>query len=95
KGPGYVTAQDIILPPSVEIVDNTQHIAILREAIDLHIEFLVERKRGYCLKPPINFPKGAYWIDSPCMPVIQANHNVYSCGNQKKEFCAKILYTHQ
>ncbi|KAB2037448.1 hypothetical protein ES319_D03G075400v1 [Gossypium barbadense] len=25
KGPGYVTAQDIILPPSVEIVDNTQH----------------------------------------------------------------------
>ncbi|OIV92200.1 hypothetical protein TanjilG_31119 [Lupinus angustifolius] len=27
KGPGYVTAQDILLPPSVEIVDNTQHIA--------------------------------------------------------------------
>ena len=27
NGPGYVTAQDIILPPSVEIVDNTQHIA--------------------------------------------------------------------
>ncbi|PRQ35772.1 putative DNA-directed RNA polymerase [Rosa chinensis] len=29
KGPGYVTAQDIILPPYVEIVDNTQHIANL------------------------------------------------------------------
>ncbi|XP_061996547.1 uncharacterized protein LOC133714446 [Rosa rugosa] len=26
KGPGYVTTQDIILSPSVEIVDNTQHI---------------------------------------------------------------------
>lgn len=23
KGPGYVTAQDIILPPSVEVIDNT------------------------------------------------------------------------
>ncbi|KAK7239879.1 hypothetical protein RIF29_43247 [Crotalaria pallida] len=33
KGPGYVTAQDIILPPSVEIVDNTQHIANLTEPI--------------------------------------------------------------
>lgn len=27
RGSKYVTAQDIILPPSVEIVDMTQHIA--------------------------------------------------------------------
>ncbi|CAH1440746.1 unnamed protein product [Lactuca virosa] len=31
RGPGYVTAQDIILPPYVEILDNTQHIASLTE----------------------------------------------------------------
>ncbi|KAI3664385.1 hypothetical protein L1987_89869 [Smallanthus sonchifolius] len=36
-GPGYVTAQDIILPPYVEIVDNTQHIASLTEPIELVI----------------------------------------------------------
>ncbi|MFS7921155.1 putative DNA-directed RNA polymerase [Helianthus anomalus] len=31
RGPRYVTAQDIILPPYVEIVDNTHHIASLTE----------------------------------------------------------------
>ena len=47
KGPGYVTAQDILLPPSVEIVDNTQHIASLTEPIDLSIGLQIERSRGY------------------------------------------------
>ncbi|PPD66783.1 hypothetical protein GOBAR_DD36344 [Gossypium barbadense] len=47
KGPGYVTAQDIILPPSVEIVDNTQHVANLTEPIDLCIGLQIERNRGY------------------------------------------------
>ncbi|KAJ0010020.1 hypothetical protein Pint_33209 [Pistacia integerrima] len=47
KGPGYVTAQDILLPPSVEIVDNTQHIASLTEPIDLCIGLQIERNRGY------------------------------------------------
>ena len=35
KGPGYVSAHNIILPPSVEIVDNIQHIAKLIEPINL------------------------------------------------------------
>lgn len=47
KGPRYVTAQDIILPPSVEIVDNTQPIANLTEPINLCIELQLERHRGY------------------------------------------------
>ncbi|RZC72698.1 hypothetical protein C5167_048182 [Papaver somniferum] len=37
RGPGYVTAQDIISPPSVEIVDTTQHISSLMEPMDLCI----------------------------------------------------------
>ncbi|KAF3631632.1 DNA-directed RNA polymerase subunit alpha [Capsicum annuum] len=37
KGPGYVTAQDIIFLPYVETVDNTQHIASLTEPIDFCI----------------------------------------------------------
>ncbi|KAG8474146.1 hypothetical protein CXB51_034162 [Gossypium anomalum] len=37
KGLGYVTAQDIILSPSVKIVDNTQYIASPIELIDLCI----------------------------------------------------------
>nr|YP_010006878.1 RNA polymerase alpha subunit [Passiflora deidamioides]QNR05645.1 RNA polymerase alpha subunit [Passiflora deidamioides] len=83
KGPGYVTAQDIILPPSVEIVDNRQHIALLREPIDLCIELQIERSRGYCIKPTQNLQdgSGSYSIDAVCMPVQRANHSVHSYGN--------------
>ncbi|MFQ6643057.1 hypothetical protein Gotur_018187 [Gossypium turneri] len=60
KGLGYVTAQDIILPPSVEIVDNTQHVASLTEPIDLCIGLQIERNRGYSIKMPKNFPNLSY-----------------------------------
>ncbi|KAL4342041.1 hypothetical protein GQ457_08G001010 [Hibiscus cannabinus] len=63
KGPGYVTAQDIILPPSVEIVDNTRHIASLTEPIDLCIGLQIERNRGYSIKRSKNFHDGSYPID--------------------------------
>ncbi|TKY60330.1 DNA-directed RNA polymerase subunit alpha [Spatholobus suberectus] len=55
KGPGYVTAQDIILPPSVEIVDNTQHIANVTEPVNLYIGLQIERNRGYHIKTLKNF----------------------------------------
>ncbi|KAB2069029.1 hypothetical protein ES319_A08G070100v1 [Gossypium barbadense] len=63
KGPGYVTAQDIILPPSVEIVDNTQHVANLTKPIDLCIGLQIERNRGYGIKTPKNFHDGSYPIN--------------------------------
>nr|YP_009259819.1 RNA polymerase alpha subunit [Leitneria floridana]ANC29220.1 RNA polymerase alpha subunit [Leitneria floridana] len=81
KGPGYVTAQDILLPPSVEIVDNTQHIASLTEPIDLRIGLKIERNRGYNIKTPNNFQDGNYPIDAVFMPVRNANHSIHSYGN--------------
>ncbi|XP_058003076.1 DNA-directed RNA polymerase subunit alpha-like [Hevea brasiliensis] len=71
KGPGYVTAQDIILPPFVEIFDNTQHIASLTEAIDLCIGLQIERNRGYRIKPTNNFQvqDGSYSIDAVFMHI--------------------------
>ncbi|TYH04309.1 hypothetical protein ES288_A09G287800v1 [Gossypium darwinii] len=73
KGPGYVTAQYIILPPSVEIVDNTQHVASLTEPIDLCIGLQIERNRGYSIKTPKNchyknFHDGSYLINAVFMP---------------------------
>lgn len=95
KGPGYVTAQDIILPPSVEILDNTQHIASLREPIDLCIELQIERNRGYCIKPTQNLQDGSYSIDAVCMPVRNVNHSVYSYGNgnEKQEILFLEIWT--
>ncbi|KAJ6855020.1 DNA-directed RNA polymerase subunit alpha [Populus alba x Populus x berolinensis] len=78
KVPGCVTAQDIILPLSVEVIDNTQHIASLREPIDLHIGLEIERNHGYCMKPPKNFQDESYSIDVVFMHVRNANHSVHS-----------------
>jgi DNA-directed RNA polymerase subunit alpha len=95
KGPGYVTAQDIILPPSVEIIDNTQHIANLTEPIELCIGLQIERNRGYRIKPPNNFQDGSYPIDAVFMPVRNANHSVHSYGNgnEKQEILFIEIWT--
>nr|WVH38712.1 RNA polymerase alpha subunit [Dasyphyllum diacanthoides] len=81
RGPGYVTAQDIILPPYVEIVDNTQHIASLTEPIELVIGLQIEKNRGYLIKAPNTFHDGSYPIDPVFMPVRNANHSIHSFGN--------------
>ncbi|KAI5649950.1 hypothetical protein M9H77_35955 [Catharanthus roseus] len=78
RGPGYVTAQDIVLPPYEEIVDNTQHIASLMEQIDLYIELQIERNRGYLIKMPQNFQDGSYSIDAVFMLVRNGNHSIHS-----------------
>nr|YP_010689530.1 DNA-directed RNA polymerase alpha subunit [Eustigma oblongifolium]WBR74634.1 DNA-directed RNA polymerase alpha subunit [Eustigma oblongifolium]WCH58935.1 RNA polymerase alpha subunit [Eustigma oblongifolium]WIL97745.1 RNA polymerase alpha subunit [Eustigma balansae] len=95
RGPGYVTAQDIISPPSVEIVDNTQHIASLTEPVDLCIGLKIERNRGYRIKTPNNFQDGSYPIDAVFMPVRNANHSIHSYGNgnEKQEILFLEIWT--
>nr|YP_010031071.1 RpoA [Sarcodum scandens]QJQ79363.1 RNA polymerase alpha subunit [Sarcodum scandens]QOV01931.1 RpoA [Sarcodum scandens] len=95
KGPGYVTAQDIILPPSVEIVDNTQHIANLTEPIHLCIELQIERNRGYRIKTLNNIQDGSYTIDTVFMPVRNANYSIHSYvnGNEKQEILFLEIWT--
>nr|YP_009743106.1 RNA polymerase alpha subunit [Rheum tanguticum]QIJ60253.1 RNA polymerase alpha subunit [Rheum tanguticum] len=95
RGPGCVTAQDIILPPYVEIVDTTQHIANLTEPIDLRIGLQLEKNRGYRIKTPNNFQDGSYPIDAVFMPVRNVNHSIhsYSNGNEKQEILFFEIWT--
>nr|YP_010712254.1 RNA polymerase alpha subunit [Corydalis ternata]UGO88542.1 RNA polymerase alpha subunit [Corydalis ternata]WDA92909.1 RNA polymerase alpha subunit [Corydalis ternata] len=93
KGPGYVTAQDIILPPSVEMVDTTQHIASLTEPIDFCIELQVERHRGYHLKTPNNAKDGSFSIESVFMPIRNVNHSIHPYGNEKQEILFLEIWT--
>nr|YP_010475423.1 RNA polymerase alpha subunit [Corydalis incisa]UVH69710.1 RNA polymerase alpha subunit [Corydalis incisa] len=95
KGPGYVTAQDIISPPSVEIVDTTQHIASLTEPIDFCIELQVERHRGYRMITPNNTKNGSFPIEAVFMPVRNANHSIHSYGNgnEKHEILFLEIWT--
>lgn len=95
RGPKYITAQDIILPPSVEIVDTTQHIANLTEPIDLCIELQIKRDRGYRTKSTNDSHDGSYPIDIVSMPVRNANHSIHSYGNgnEKQEILFLEIWT--
>nr|YP_009407359.1 RNA polymerase alpha subunit [Aldrovanda vesiculosa]ASA46317.1 RNA polymerase alpha subunit [Aldrovanda vesiculosa]QBC71195.1 RNA polymerase alpha subunit [Aldrovanda vesiculosa] len=95
RGPRCVTAQDIISPPSVEIIDNTQHIASLTEPIDFYVELQIERNRGYHIKTPTNFQDGSYPIDAVFMPVRNVNHSIHSYGNgnEKEEILFIEIWT--
>ncbi|MQL81682.1 hypothetical protein Taro_014143 [Colocasia esculenta] len=95
KGPRYITAQDIILPPSVEIVYTTQHIATLTEPLDLCIGLQIQRDRGYRMRPTNNSQDGSYPIDVVSMPVRNANHSIYSYGNgnEKQEIFFLEIWT--
>nr|YP_010712970.1 RNA polymerase alpha subunit [Corydalis ledebouriana]WDA93715.1 RNA polymerase alpha subunit [Corydalis ledebouriana] len=95
KGPGYITAQDIISPPSVEMVDTTQHIASLTEPIDFCIELQIERHRGYRMKTPNNAKDGSFPIEAGFMPVRNANHSIHSYGNgnEKQEILFLEIWT--
>nr|YP_010901795.1 RNA polymerase alpha subunit [Goodyera yunnanensis]WIL08038.1 RNA polymerase alpha subunit [Goodyera yunnanensis] len=95
RGPKYITAQDIISPPSVEIVDTTQHIANLTEPIDFFIELQIKRDRGYRLKSTNNSHNGSYPIDIVSMPVRNVNHSIHSYGNgnEKQEILFIEIWT--
>lgn len=95
KGPKSITAQDIISPPSVEIIDTTQHIANLTEPIDLYIGLQIKRGRGYHIKSKKNSQDGSYPIDAVSMPVRNVNHSIYSYGNgnEKQEILFLEIWT--
>jgi DNA-directed RNA polymerase subunit alpha len=95
KGPRYITAQDIILPPSVEIVDTAQPIANLTEPINFCIELQIKRDRGYQTELRKNYQDGSYPIDAVSMPVRNVNYSIFSCGNgnEKHEILFLEIWT--
>nr|YP_010868881.1 RNA polymerase alpha subunit [Vanilla somae]WGU45603.1 RNA polymerase alpha subunit [Vanilla somae] len=95
RGPKQITAQDIISPLSVEIVDTTQHIANLTEPIDLCIELQIKRDRGYRMKSTNDSSHGSFSIDTVSAPVRNVNHSIYSYGNgnEKQEILFLEIWT--
>lgn len=89
-GPGEVTAGDIILPPSLEIADPSQHIALLTKAIPFDIELEVERDCGYRIADPAKSTDGRFYLDSVFMPVRNANYSVHSFENE--DITQEILF---
>nr|YP_009131180.1 RNA polymerase alpha subunit [Erodium absinthoides]AIA26392.1 RNA polymerase alpha subunit [Erodium absinthoides] len=96
RGPRDVTAQDIILPPSVSIVDNTQHIVTLTEPIEFCVALQIERNRGYSLRIPTptnSHDERGYPIDAVFMPVKNVNHSIHSYENGSHEMLFFEIWT--
>eukprot|EP01018_Ginkgo_biloba_P003003 Gb_36750 [translate_table: standard] len=80
-GPKDVIAQEIILPPSVRIIDTTQHIASLKESITSDIRSQIRKDRGYRIQSPNNSRDGIFSTDVVSMLVQNTNYSIHSYGN--------------
>nr|YP_009732810.1 RNA polymerase alpha subunit [Buxbaumia aphylla]AAW81772.1 RNA polymerase alpha subunit [Buxbaumia aphylla]QHU77152.1 RNA polymerase alpha subunit [Buxbaumia aphylla] len=83
-GPKKITAQDIILPPSVKIIDGKQYIATLTKAIQLDIELEIEKDYGYRIQNSNKSTNSHFFIDAIFMPIRNANYSVHSFENENK-----------
>nr|QYB22033.1 RNA polymerase alpha subunit [Pherosphaera fitzgeraldii]BBF91047.1 RNA polymerase alpha chain [Pherosphaera fitzgeraldii] len=96
-GPKIVTAEDIILPPYVEIIDPTQHIATMNKNGNLDIQLQIEKGRG-CIIQNTNNPNpkdGFFPIDAMFMPIRNTNYSIHSYwnGNERQEFLFLEIWT--
>lgn len=83
-GPKKVTARDIKVPPSIRIIDNTQYITTLNEAISLDIELNIEKDRGYRIENLQKYRDSFFPIDAVFMPIRNVNYSVHSFGIKEK-----------
>nr|YP_009973882.1 RNA polymerase alpha subunit [Danaea sellowiana]QNH93756.1 RNA polymerase alpha subunit [Danaea sellowiana] len=83
-GPKDVTAKDISLPPSVETIDDSQHIATITKDITLDIEMEIQKNRGYRIPDSKESQAGEFFIDAVFMPIRKANYSIHSFENNKK-----------
>ncbi len=78
KGPGKVTAGDIITSDKVEVLNKDQHIATLGANANFNVEILVSYGRGYV--PTENreeeLPLGYISVDALHSPIRKVNYNV-------------------
>lgn len=89
-GPKKVTAQDIKVPPSIRIIDDTQYITTLTEAISLDIELNIEKDCGYRIENLQRYKDSIFPIDAVFMPIRNVNYSVHSF--EIKEKIKEILF---
>ena len=79
KGPGDVTAKDLAVDSSVEIMNPDLHIATLGKGAKFNMEFTVGKGRGYVFaddsKTP-DLPIGTIQLDANFSPVLKVNYDL-------------------
>nr|YP_009252510.1 RNA polymerase alpha subunit [Annona cherimola]YP_009252561.1 RNA polymerase alpha subunit [Annona cherimola]YP_010623824.1 RNA polymerase alpha subunit [Annona squamosa]YP_010623875.1 RNA polymerase alpha subunit [Annona squamosa]YP_010623940.1 RNA polymerase alpha subunit [Annona x atemoya]YP_010623991.1 RNA polymerase alpha subunit [Annona x atemoya]WBF97993.1 RNA polymerase alpha subunit [Annona reticulata]ANA56599.1 RNA polymerase alpha subunit [Annona cherimola]ANA56650.1 RNA polym len=87
RGPGYITAQDILLSPPLEVVNSSRHIATLTEPVDVVIELQIERSCGYRMRTqrPKNEKEGSYPVDAAFVPVPNVVYSIHPFSDGRRE----------
>lgn len=80
-GPKKVTAGDILLPPSVKIIDDSQYIVTIVQPISLNIESKIENVCGYRTEDFKRYQEGEFPVGAIPMPVRNVNYSVHPFEN--------------
>ncbi len=78
KGPGEVTASDIVTDETVEVVNKDHHIATITGDVEFYMEMELERGRGYlpAEENKKERPVGTIGVDAIFSPVQRVSYRV-------------------
>jgi len=99
RGPGTVTARDIVLDHDVEIVEPDFHIATLSDNGELNMTLRVERGRGYQPSTAREIPEesdqaiGRLKLDASFSPVRRCAYEVQSARVEQQTNLDKLILT--
>jgi len=90
KGPKIITANDILLPENIKIVNPSQYIAVISNQVELKIELKISSGTGYKLanSSSITNKKDFIEIDAIFTPIQRINYyveNIYTKPHLLKE----------
>nr|QXT44771.1 RNA polymerase alpha subunit [Nitellopsis obtusa] len=96
KGPKKITAADIQINPSIQIVDTNQIIAHLTEPVYLKAELTIEKSTGVRLQNETQIPEGFFSMDAIFMPIRNVNYSIHPIekkGHWKNELLILEIWT--
>ena len=90
KGPKIITANDLLLPDNLKIVNPTQYIAVISNNVELTFELKISSGTGYKLANPNSIKNGEDFIeiDAIFTPIQRVNYyveNIYTKPRLLKE----------
>jgi DNA-directed RNA polymerase subunit alpha len=93
KGPGIVTANDIELPPNLELVDSRQYIANIMANGTIEMEFLIAKGQNYLKNGSLDsiIPIGFLSVDAVFMPVKKVNFFVETAQTNKSSELESLI----
>ena len=93
KGPGIITANDIELPPNLELVDSRQYIANIMANGMVEMEFLITKGQNYLKNGSLDsiIPIGFLSVDAVFMPVKKVNFFVETAQTNKSSELESLI----